>query len=592
MKFCKIYSNNNEQFHNIKFYDGFNVILAEITDKSKMEKDTHNLGKTSLISLIDFLLLKEINNKSKFFLTKVGFEGQVFFAELKLNNGKYLIIRREVNNPTKISFKINEHELDGFQTQLDYDEENLSLDKAKQKLNEYLGFDVLPKWQYRKSVTYLLRTQKDFLDVFKLDKFKGGRDKDWKPFMFDLLGFDGEIIKKKYDLEDERQELINKLDTLKQEANINLDERDKITGLLDIKSDEKKKIEDKIDKFNFYENDKAINQELVEEIDFRIQLLNTRRYSLSLEIKKIELSLSTKQGTINLNKLKNLYEDVKIYFPDDLFHNYEMLLDFKKSITEERNKVLHENFKAINQEYNILDVELKQLEAQKEGVLSYLTEKSSYSKFKDTQKKLAKIEADIILLEEKLKAIDRTSLIAKDIEIKQNNINDIIKEINALISEQRHSEIRKIFNSIINEILNTNALISLKQNQNGNVEFEANIQNPNDLTITQADYGNTYRKLLCVAFDLSILIHYANKSFYRFAYHDGALEGLDDRKKTKYLSLIRSTCSKYGLQYILTLIDSDLPKNESGNIINFPDNEICLRLHDKDDSGRLFKKSF
>ena len=440
-------------------------------------------------------------------------------------------------------------------------------------------------------MTYFLRTQNDFRDVFKLDKFKG-RDKDWKPFMFDLLGFDEAVIRQKYDLEDEKKELEKKIETLQKEADINIDERDRIKGLLDIKSDDKKEIEDKIDKFNFYEKDKAINQELVENIDSRIQLLNTKRYSLSFEIKKIESSLSAKQDTINLNKLKNLYEDVEIYFSDSLVHDYEMLLDFKKAITEERNKVLHENLKKIKKEFGILDKELKELEAHKEELLSYLTEKDSYSKFKETQKQLAKIEADIIRLKDKLAAIDRTSLLVRDRETKQSDIDDKIREIQVLISEQKHSEIRRIFNSIIKEILNTNALLSLKQNQQGNVEFEANIQNPMDLTITAEDYGMTYRKLLCMAFDLSILIHYANKSFYRFVYHDGALEALDDRKKIKFLSLIRRVCSKYDLQYILTLIDSDLPKDENGNIIEFPDNEVCLRLHDRDDSGKLFKKSF
>ncbi len=440
-------------------------------------------------------------------------------------------------------------------------------------------------------MTYFLRTQNDFRDVFKLDKFKG-RDKDWKPFMFDMLGFNGAVLREKYDLEDEKKESGKKIETLQQEADINIEERDKITGLLDIKTDDKKKIEEKIDKFNFYENDKAINKELVEDIDSRIQLLNTKRYSYSFEIKKIESSLSANQDTINLNKLKSLYKDVEIYFPDKLVHSYEMLLDFRKTITEERNKVLYENLKKIKKEFAILDKELKELEVQKEGRLSYLTEKDSYLKFKETQKQLAKIEADIIRLKDKLEVIDRTSLFVRDIETKQSDIDDKIKEMHVLIGEQKHSEIRKIFNYIIKEILSTNALLSLKQNQHGNVEFEANIQNPMDLTITEEDYGNTYRKLLCIAFDLSILIRYANKSFYRFVYHDGALEALDDRKKIKFLSLIRRMCSKYDLQYILTLIDSDLPKDENGNIIEFPDNEVCLRLHDRDDGGKLFKKSF
>ncbi len=591
MKFCKIYSNIDEQFHNIEFNEGMNVVLAEIADKTKTNKDTHGLGKTRLISVIDFLLLKNISNKSKFFLTKGGFEEQIFFAELQLNSGEYLIIQRGVDNPSKISFKRNKYKLDGFQTQLDWDEDNLSLDKAKEKLNEYLGFDVLPSWSYRKPVTYFLRTQNDFRDVFKLDKFKS-RDRDWKPFMFDMLGFNGAVILEKYVLEDETKDLVNKLETLKQEADINIEERDKVEGLLDIKTDDKKSIEENIDKFNFYEKDKAINKELVDDIDSRVQTLNTKRYALSMEIKKIESSLSVKQDSININKLKTLYEDVQIYFPDKFVHDYEMLLEFNKSITEERNNVLKESLINIKKEFDGIDSELKEYEAQKEGILSYLTEKDSYSKFKEMQKQLAKMEADIIRLKDKLNAIDRTSIFAKGIETKEKDITDKVKEIKALISEQKHSEIRKIFNSIIKEVLNTNALISLKQNREGNVEFEANIQHPINLTITAEDYGMTYRKLLCMAFDLSMLIYYANRSFYRFVYHDGVLEALDDRKKIQLLNVIRRICSDYKLQYILTLIDSDLPKDENENILYFSDDEVCLRLHDKDDSGKLFKKSF
>ena len=95
-----------------------------------------------------------------------------------------------------------------------------------------------------------------------------------------------------------------------------------------------------------------------------------------------------------------------------------------------------------------------------------------------------------------------------------------------------------------------------------------------------------------MALDLSILIYYANSSFYRFAYHYGALEALDDRKKIIFLNFIRKICKEHKLQYILTLIDSDLPRDKTGRILHFSESEVCLKLHDRDDSGRLFKKSF
>ena len=43
-------------------------------------------------------------------------------------------------------------------------------------------------------------------------------------------------------------------------------------------------------------------------------------------------------------------------------------------------------------------------------------------------------------------------------------------------------------------------------------------------------------------------------------------------------------CGNKGVQQIVTAIDSELPASEF-----FDEGEITLRLHDKGDSGRLFK---
>jgi len=56
MKIRRIYCGDKDRFHNIVFSDGFNVIQADITDRRDKKKDTHNLGKTLLIHLIDFLI--------------------------------------------------------------------------------------------------------------------------------------------------------------------------------------------------------------------------------------------------------------------------------------------------------------------------------------------------------------------------------------------------------------------------------------------------------------------------------------------------------------------------------------------------------
>jgi uncharacterized protein YydD (DUF2326 family) len=111
----------------------------------------------------------------------------------------------------------------------------------------------------------------------------------------------------------------------------------------------------------------------------------------------------------------------------------------------------------------------------------------------------------------------------------------------------------------------------------------------NEIDITAEGKGNTYQKLLCISFDLSILVAYHKNSFYRFVYHDGSLEGLDNRKKTNYINLIREYCTKYNLQYVFTSIEHDIP---SELLKTFTPREICLTLNDSGDEGKLFEFSF
>ncbi|HKJ68946.1 MAG TPA: DUF2326 domain-containing protein, partial [bacterium] len=133
---------------------------------------------------------------------------------------------------------------------------------------------------------------------------------------------------------------------------------------------------------------------------------------------------------------------------------------------------------------------------------------------------------------------------------------------------------------------------SLALNKEGNIEYNADIQSPEDLETTAEGYGTTYRKILCAAFDLSLLMTYSDSSFFRFVYHDGLLEALDDRKKIELIELVKKISAQHNLQYILTVIDSDLPRDDRNQLIRFSESEIALRLHDRDDSGKLFEMSF
>ena len=586
MKLIKVFSDG--PFKNVKFNEGYNVVLATIHDKEN-KKDTHNLGKTSLLIVIDFLLLSSFTKRSPI-LSNPIFSKQTFFLEILLNSGKYLVIRRSIAKASKISFKLSESPLANFDIPTEWDEENVAIETAKDMLNTYLGYDVLTHWLYRKSISYFRRSQKDYLDVFQLNKFKG-KHIEWKPFVFDLLGFDGSLVEKKLQCDDDIAAKKTEINTLQKQASIDIAERDKIIGLIEIKSEEKSSTEREIDKFNFYTQDVTLTRELIDSIDTQLQSLNSERYRLGYEIKKINSSLEQTSATVRLDKLKELYDEVELFFPESLAKQYEELERFTDAISSERRKYLEENLTYLKKEYALINEAIKAKEQERSDKISILTEVDVYDKFKVYQKELASLEAELSLLQEKLRLIDSSSTIRTEIEKLKDERKEYIEKIRSAIDGRAHAEINKIFNQIVTEVTDTNAIISIRQNQDANVEFEADYQTTTQVTTSEAD-GTSYKKLLCVAFDIALLVSYSSHSFYRFVYHDGVLEGLDDRVKQRLITVTQRICEENGLQYILSLIDSDIPKNVEEPDQEFPMDSVCLNLNDTDDNGKLFLRSF
>lgn len=314
MKLSQLYA--NKSFKNIVFNDGINLVLAKVTKKLDLNKDSHNLGKTTLIAVIDFMLLKEVKEEHIFKSYQEKFSGYIFFLEIKLNDRQFLTIKRSVDTPTKVSFKLNKVS-SNLLNEESWDNTNLSFEKAGKKLDEYLAFDILKQWPYRKSVTYFLRSQKDYNDVFQLAKFSKGKDIDWKPFMFDLLGFNGSLLTEKYETDVKINEQKSFINGLKSKFSVDTEEVDKIKGAIDLKTAEQKELQEQIDNFNFYQQERKLNKELVEDIESTIAELNTAEYNLEFDLDKTKQSFS-QNISFDIDQLKRIYAEAEIFFPDNL----------------------------------------------------------------------------------------------------------------------------------------------------------------------------------------------------------------------------------------------------------------------------------
>lgn len=594
MRLSRLYCNKPELFGPVDFVPGLNVVMAEIRVPENRNKDTHNLGKTTLGRVLDFGFLA--GRDPKFFLFKHEdlFKDFVFFLEIELIDASYLTVRRGVEEATKISFKKHEARNQDFSAlpESAWDHLGLPFERAREMLDSLLDWRALKPWPYRKELGYLLRSQDDYRDVFQLQRFVAAHS-DWKPFLAHILGFNAELVDAHYKKEEELEKKQETVQTIMNELGGSVEDVSKIEGLLLLKQQEAEKRQKLLDAFDFRAQDKGRTKQLVDEIDQRIADLNGERYSLSQNRKKVLASLEDDQILFNPDEAQKLFQEVGVLFKDQIKKDFQQLISFNKAITDERRVYLQEERVELEADLKRVNVELNALGKRRSEMLSFLSATDIFSKYKQVSDEMVTLRADITSLERQRGFLTRLQELRAEIRTIIEERGRLQIQIEADVEQQNSdkrslfSTIRLFFNEIIEDVIDRKALLSVSPNRDGHLEFRAEILDESGNT-TSADLGHTYRKLLCIAFDMALLRAHLDQKFPRFVYHDGAFESLDDRKKDNLLAAIREYAD-LGIQAVITLIDSDLPKREKESDSVFAQKEIVLTLHDENDQGRLFR---
>lgn len=591
MKLSKIYSNQPQRFTPIYFNDGLNVVLGEIRMKENLDRDTHNLGKSTLGKLIDFCLLKGQNPKFFLFDQIELFEEFEFYLEIELAAGQFVTIKRAVATASKVSFKRHDAQSSPYDSgAVDWDHEDVAFERAKRMLDSFMGWDAIKPWHFRNVIGYLLRSQEDYQDVFQLGKFSG-KHSNWKPFLAQLLGFSGAAVQEHYNKEAELAKKISEENLLKRELGTSDLNESEIDGLLFLKQQEAESKRGLIDAFDFREQDQAETSNVVEDVEVEIAQLNQRRYTLQHNFQKIEIALSKDAILFDVESAKKLFQEAGVLFDGQIKRDFDQLIDFNRAITDERRSYLKEERIELLEEIRLISARLDELGLARSDRLKHLSETKSFERYKQLSSDLVVLQADIASLERRKDALVRINNLAVSID----TLKDEEKKFEAIVraevrgkSQSRDSlfsQIRLHFSNIVEAVIDRKALLSVSINTEGHLEFSAEVLDESG-NASSAGAGHTYLKLLCIAFDLAFVRANLDRKFPQFVFHDGAFESLDDRKKENLIKVIRQY-SAVGIQAIITLIDSDLPGQPTAPL--FDENEIVLRLHDDGESGRLFK---
>ena len=594
MKLSKLYSNHPDTFEPVNFNTGLCVVLAEIRLAENRDKDTHNLGKSTVGRLIDFGLLS--GRDANFFLFKHEslFGDFVFFLELELFDASYVTVRRSVSEATKISFKrhLSRHQDFSDLEDSEWDHTTVPFERAREILDGICNLRAIQPWHYRKCLGYLLRSQDDYRDVFQIGGYNS-KHVYWKPFLAHILGFNSQLIVDHYTKEEELSKKQADERTIKNELGGSIEDISKIEGILLLKQKECEKKQKLLNSFDFRAEDKAKTKKVVDQIDERIAALNSDRYYLAKNRKKIVASLEDHQILFNPDDAQRLFREAGVVFGGQLKKNFEQLIAFNRAITDERKKYLEEDRTEIDSKLKEINAELTILGKKRSEELAYLSETDIFAKYRQYSSEIVTIRADISSLERQKEFLHTLQGLRTEIRTLNDQAGQLQSAIETNVEEQNSdgaslfSKIRLFFSEIVESVIDRKALLSVAPNSEGHLEFRAQILDEAS-NATSADDGHTYRKLLCIALDLAVLRAHLDVNFPRFVFHDGVFESLDDRKKESLLAVIREY-AELGLQPVITLIDCDIPSRAEGSDRVFDADDIVLLLHDEGAEGRLFR---
>jgi len=345
-----------------------------------------------------------------------------------------------------------------------------------------------------------------------------------------------------------------------------------------------------LDRFDFNPQEAGLNQELADEIESRIAELNDSVYNAKFDLAQIRKGLDAKVD-FNLEDVQRIFREAKLTFPDQLAKDYSELVDFNRRIHEERQAGLMKRATELEKSLGSLTAEMAELSDKRMEILQILKGTDSLEKFKRLQRELDRDRANLAIMEEKVAKLDAIKAFDERLRGAKDRKQELAIEIGSLISSgsDRYKGIQRVFSRIIKDVLHRTAVLYVNQNDSGNIDFHAEYTDSESDEETQERRGTSFRKILCIAFDLSVLINYSKDRFFHFVYHDGALEQLESKRKLALLSVVRNACAEHGIQYIFSAIEEELPTDDDpGNLCPSPE-EIVLELHDGGEDGRLFK---
>lgn len=521
-------------FRAVKFNKNFSIVLG--VAKSLGEGKSHNLGKTTVIELIDNILFGS-RDSARIKAIKENFQSPVFTVELRIG-GEPRIIVADYSKKKKAAFAT----------------------------------------ETKQAYEYFIRFQDDYKDEFRKVSIRG-KDLSWKPLLLRLMGFNERPLVEKYEIEATIQDY-DKFIQIAASSGMKREGRAEEIARLEARRDE---LLGAIGSLDFGNIEDSTSAQLASEIDARI--LSVKR---ELFIQRKELSAVTEAirnsafVEFSPGRIEQIYSDLDIYFGDQVKRDLSDVQEFFIQITENRTAALNAMKKRILDRVSSLEQEVSNLSEKRAHYLQLIVTRGSIDIYRQLSAQLAEAETELSLLKQDVykesiqTATNERNLLRTQQLTLAAKVAAEIDEHDALFREIKHH-----YREIMAEVMDIDSEIVIEKNSTGNLDFRT--VSWRDQSPTQELKGEMAKKISCAAFDVALRI--VNNEDSGFIIHDGVIDNADKNIKKKFIEAMKRRSVEFDFQYIMTAISDDLPDSVE-------DGDIVITLSDKSEMELLLGKSF
>lgn len=561
-------SSKNEVIRNIDFHNGLNLIVDNTPPKSNKIQTGNNVGKTTVLKLIDMcfganprIVYQDTEDKNKEYITVRNYlqENNVSVL-LELidsfeNPATHISIIRNFLQRTKAIRMINGEQI-------------LDKDFETTLLNLFFPEVVYNKPTFRQIISHNNRYSDDKIQytLRTLDKYT--KETEYETLNLFLLGCDvsdGE----------QRQLLVEKI---KQEESYK-NRVENGMSLLTYKTALEQVLLN-IEILNQKKEDFGINSDfekdldLLDEIRYKINSVSSEISTLNIRRELIEESVAGFQAdlsNIDTKELKKLYEEVKVNI-SELQKTFEELVSYHNKMIQEKIKFISSELPMIKSNIAVKKSELEDLLKKEAEYASKIAKYDSFETLEDIIEELNNAyrqQGEYETIIKQLSEIDNNlSMYNSELKTISDGLFsvDFKKDLDARIER-----FNKFFSAVSKELYGENYFLSVDINESkGKKFYKFSAYNMN------LSSGKKQGEILC--FDIAYILYARQENIPHFDFL------LNDKKELLHdnqLEKVADFVAKHNIQLVLTILKDKLPQSlvKQENII--------LELSQKDKLFRI-----